>query len=117
MPTCLFDTSGYQRLGFAFCAADTDRAYFTMDPLGNLRPCNHSPTILGNIGERSFAELATGTRMREFMAARPTFCAGCVREEFCLGGCKAAAEAEACFGSLTAMDPFLAAFHHQAQRR
>ena len=30
-----------------------------------------------------------------------------------LGGCKAAAEV--CFGSPTEMDPFLAAFHRQAQ--
>ncbi|HUU21017.1 MAG TPA: SPASM domain-containing protein, partial [Phycisphaerae bacterium] len=75
---------------------------------GNVRPCNHSPTILGNIREMPFAEMARGEAMAAFMNARPAFCAGCGLETTCQGGCKAAAEA--CGGSASAMDPFLAAF-------
>jgi radical SAM protein with 4Fe4S-binding SPASM domain len=112
MPPCLFDTARYERLTFGFCAAGTERAYYTLDPLGNVRPCNHSPTILGNIRTASFAALAGGRAMREFAAARPDFCAGCTLEAKCLGGCKAAAEA--CCASVSAMDPFLQAYHTQA---
>jgi radical SAM protein with 4Fe4S-binding SPASM domain len=114
MPPCLFDTARYRRLTFGFCAAGTERAYYTLDPLGNVRPCNHSPTILGNIRTATFEAMATGRAMREFKAARPEFCRGCKLEMTCLGGCKAAAEA-AC-GDAWAMDPFLAAFHGQAVR-
>ena len=114
MPPCLVDTSRYQRLGFGFCAAGTERAYYTMDPLGNLRPCNHSPTILGNLAERSFAELAGSACLRAFVAARPRFCAGCSQEALCLGGCKAAAEV--CSGSAGEMDPFLSAHRGEARR-
>jgi radical SAM protein with 4Fe4S-binding SPASM domain len=114
MPPCLFDTGRYRRLTFGFCAAGTARAYYTLDPLGNVRPCNHSPTILGNVREVSFAEMAGGERMRDFAAARPEFCAGCRLERECLGGCKAAAQAAA--GSPWALDPFLAAFRGQAVR-
>ena len=114
MPPCLFDTARYRRLTFGFCAAGTERAYYTLDPLGNVRPCNHSPTILGNIRTGTFEAMATGRAMREFKAARPRFCRGCTLEKKCLGGCKAAAEA-AC-GDAWAMDPFLAAFHGQAVR-
>jgi hypothetical protein len=54
---CLVDTSAYPHLGFGFCAASTDRAYYTLDPLGNLRLCHHTPAILGNLLEEPFADL------------------------------------------------------------
>lgn len=115
MPPCLFDTGRYKRLTFGFCAAGTARAYYTLDPLGNVRPCNHTPTILGNIRRESFAAMAGSTRMRDFRAARPKFCAGCKLETECMGGCKAAAEAAT--GSACELDPFLAAFMPQAVRQ
>ncbi len=112
MPPCLFDTGRFKRLTFGFCAAGTERAYYTIDPAGNLRPCNHSPTVLGNLRERDFWDLVDGAALAEFVAARPAFCAGCYLETECQGGCKAAAEA--CSGSPREMDPFLAAFADQA---
>lgn len=112
MPPCLFDTGRYERLTFGFCAAGTDRAYYTLDPVGNVRPCNHSTTILGNIRERTLREMLDGEAMRDFAAARPAFCAGCAVEAQCQGGCKAAAEV--CCGSAWAEDPFLSAFRDRA---
>lgn len=114
MPPCLFEHGRYPKLTFGYCAAGTDRAYYTLDPTGNVRPCNHSPTILGNIRERTFAELAGGAVMKDFVAARPAFCGGCRLEDECLGGCKAAAEA--CYGSPWKCDPFLAAHADRAAR-
>jgi len=114
MPPCLFEHVRWPRLSFGFCAAGTERAYYTVDPLGNVRPCNHSGLILGNLRERGFWELADSAAMADFMAARPAFCAGCRMEDQCLGGCKAAAEV--CCGSAWAADPFLAAFEGQAVR-
>lgn len=112
MPPCLFEVKRYPKLTFGFCAAGTDRAYYTLDPLGNIRPCNHSTTILGNIRETSFAAMADSQLMRDFMAARPSFCDDCKLVDQCLGGCKAAAEA--CYGDVAACDPFLAAYKVQA---
>jgi radical SAM protein with 4Fe4S-binding SPASM domain len=114
MPPCLFDHSRWKHLGFGFCAAGTERAYYTLDPAGNVRPCNHSPTILGNIRTTGFWEMVDSPRMKAFVAARPRFCEGCVMEMECLGGCKAAAEA--CTGCVTDMDPFLKVFAGQAVR-
>ena len=107
MPPCLFDTARYERLTFGFCAAGTERAYYTIDPAGRLRPCNHSPTILGNVRQRNFWDLIGSPAARDFSAARPAFCAGCRIEAACQGCCKAAAEA--CRGSPRALEPFLAA--------
>ena len=102
---CLIDTNRFPRLGFGYCAAGTERAYYTLDPLGNVRPCNHTDIILGNLFERSFPELIASERMAEFVRAAPPFCSECARRIECQGGCKAAAQV--CYGSLTAEEPFL----------
>jgi radical SAM protein with 4Fe4S-binding SPASM domain len=115
MPPCLFDVSRYTRLSFGLCAAGTERSYFTLDPLGNLRPCNHSPRILGNILHTDFRHMVVSDTMAEFIQAHPAFCVTCDLGTSCQGGCKASAEA--CFGSPQMMDPFLRAFHRQAARR
>lgn len=102
---CLVDMGAFANLNFGFCAAGSERAYYTLDPLGNLRPCNHSPTILGSLWEESLADLVAAPRLAPFVAAMPEFCKGCSLRETCQGGCKAAAQV--CYGSLTAEDPFL----------
>ena len=114
MPPCLLDTARYERLTFGFCAVGTERAYYAIDPRGRLRPCNHSPTILGDLTTSSFRELLDGETLRRFVAAHPRLCAGCALEHDCLGGCKAAAEA--CYGSPELPDPFLKAFEAQIRR-
>ncbi len=102
---CLVETEPYANLRFGFCAAGTERAYYTLDPLGNLRPCNHTPTILGNLLAEPLADLITHERMAPFLEPAPAFCDPCTVREACLGGCKAAAQV--CYGSLAAEDPFL----------
>jgi radical SAM protein with 4Fe4S-binding SPASM domain len=114
IPPCLIDPKDFPSVGFGFCAAGTDRAYYTIDPVGNVRPCNHTPTILGNLLEKPLLEIVASPKLKEFMRARPAFCAGCGLEETCMGGCKAAAEA--CYGSLTACDPFLELNKHRARK-
>lgn len=104
---CLIDTHLFPHLSFGYCAAGSERAYYTLDPLGNLRPCNHTPTILGNLFEEPFAALVSTDRLREFTCAVPASCASCSFLSDCQGGCKAAAQA--CYGSLTAEEPFLRA--------
>ncbi|MBI2267272.1 MAG: radical SAM protein [Armatimonadetes bacterium] len=105
MQPCIFDFTQYPRLGTGFCAAGTKGAYYTFDPIGNMRPCNHSTTILGNFLERTFAELLSGAQMKEFTAACPSFCDPCPKKDVCLGGCKAAAQV--CFGDVKQVEPFL----------
>ncbi len=110
---CLIDTSQYTHLGFGFCAAGTDRAYYTLDPLGNLRPCNHTTTILGNLLEEPFSDLIAPARISDFVEAVPDFCNLCKLRDTCQGGCKAAAQV--CYGSLRAEEPFLHLNKDQAQ--
>jgi radical SAM protein with 4Fe4S-binding SPASM domain len=107
IPPCLIDLKAYNRLNFGFCAAGTERAYYTFDPMGNVRMCNHSPTILGNILAGSFRRFIRGEAARAFNRDVPPECADCARVAECRGNCKAAAE-QAC-GSLCALEPFVAA--------
>jgi radical SAM protein with 4Fe4S-binding SPASM domain len=102
---CLIDHSPYPHVSFGFCSAGTDRAYYAIDPLGNLRPCNHSDTILGNLLVESFAALTAPERISTFASAIPAFCSDCDHRLECQGGCKASAQV--CYGSLTAEEPFL----------
>ena len=102
---CLIDLDAYPNLHFGFCPAGTAHAYYTLDALGNLRPCNHTPTILGNLWKESFADLIAPDRQAPFLTAVPEFCAPCALREKCQGGCRASAQV--CYGSLTAGDPFL----------
>jgi radical SAM protein with 4Fe4S-binding SPASM domain len=105
IPPCLIDIDAYPNLQFGFCGAGTEHAYYTLDPLGNVRPCNHSPTILGNLFEESFANLIASERLSSFVEAVPDFCLPCKLREKCRGGCKAAAEVY--YGSLNVTEPFL----------
>ena len=105
IPPCLIDQKQFPHVGFGFCAAGTDRAYYTIDPVGNVRPCNHTPTVIGNLFDMSLRQIARSDKLAQFKRARPDFCAGCKLENECLGGCKAAAEV--CYGSLDACEPFL----------
>jgi radical SAM protein with 4Fe4S-binding SPASM domain len=102
---CLIDIRQFPHLGFGFCAAGSQRAYYTFDPLGNLRPCNHTDIILGNLSESSFKNLINTKPNQVFTRAIPPFCSDCSRRAECQGGCKASAQV--CYGSLIAQEPFL----------
>ncbi len=102
---CIVDTAGFKNLSFGFCSAGTENAYYAVDPIGNLRMCNHSPRILGNLFKQSFHDLISQEAVKDFIASMPPFCFPCEKKNTCLGGCKAAAEA--CFGSPSQEDPFL----------
>lgn len=102
---CLIDLSAYPHLGFGFCAAGSSRAYYTLDTAGDVRPCNHTPTVLGNAWQEPFADIIAPARLAAFVAATPAFCAACRRRDECQGGCKASAQV--CYGALDAEEPFL----------
>jgi radical SAM protein with 4Fe4S-binding SPASM domain len=102
---CLIDMTAYPHLGHGFCAAGSDRAYFTIDTAGNVRPCNHTLTVLGNAWQEPFGEIISSRRLADFAEAIPHRCEPCGRRSECQGGCKASAQV--CYGDLRAEEPFL----------
>lgn len=91
IPCCLVDIKHYPHLGFGFCSAGTEECYPVVDSIGNLRPCNHTPLVLGNIREKSFWELMDSQTRKDFIDHIPEICHGCKDLETCRASCRAAA--------------------------
>jgi radical SAM protein with 4Fe4S-binding SPASM domain len=113
---CLVDLGDIDNIRTGFCPLNgslKDNSYFVVDPAGNLRMCNRSRTILGNLQEHRFAELLGHPAIDEICAAIPEICHGCKLAETCAGGCKA--DALSCFGTLDRPDPYLEVWRGQAR--
>jgi radical SAM protein with 4Fe4S-binding SPASM domain len=67
-------------------------AYASIDPWGNLRPCAHSPTVVGSLHESSITELWHSPAMEQWRALMPTDCVSCAAYPVCHGGCRAIQE-------------------------
>jgi len=80
-PQCFYPTSsGGCLTGITYC---------TIDPFGNVRPCNHSPWKIGNILKKSLPSLWQSSKMREWRNYFPAECKKCSLFLKCHGGCKA----------------------------
>lgn len=82
LPCCFSPAAGNCRAGEAF---------FTVDPWGNVRPCNHAPYIVGNLRVQSVKEIQHSQRMKAWQTFVPEECLGCTVNEECRGGCRAEA--------------------------
>jgi len=91
-PICILNPADYSGIAFAFCSPDVARRPLTLDILGNLRFCNHSPTILGNIFKDDLAKMLHSEKAVAWNNIKPDFCSNCELYSRCMGGCRAASE-------------------------
>jgi radical SAM protein with 4Fe4S-binding SPASM domain len=113
---CIVDIRKYKNIHFGWCPLAGDGSYFTIDPEGNIRVCNHSPVILGNIKRESFIDIYYNhPYLKSFREVIPDECQDCAPslKEMCCGGCKAASEQ--CYGTLTKVDPFVTFWRENSQ--
>lgn len=106
---CVVDLRKYRHIHFGFCPKGGDGSYFTIDPVGNVRTCNHSPVILGNLKNDRFSQLFHNhPYVCNFRDSLPVECVDCAPDlkEICRGGCSAAAEQW--YGTSSRVDPFVA---------
>lgn len=66
-------------------------AYCTIDPWGNVRPCNHAPLICGNLLEQSVEEIWCSEAMSRWRDMIVEQCWRCLELPRCHGGCRAIA--------------------------
>jgi len=66
--------------------------YCALDPWGGMRPCDHSPTVVGNILEKGVTDLWRSKSMRAWRTNLPGACRKCSKITFCPGGCRSLAE-------------------------
>ncbi len=67
-------------------------AYVSIDPWGNVRPCAHSPTIVGSLLDSSIEEIWHGEKMERWRGLMPQACTECAAYSTCHGGCRAIQE-------------------------
>lgn len=106
IPPCIIDMKAYPHVRYGFCPNGGDKSYYTVDELGNIRICNHSPTVIGNILHDSFSTVRQSNFIERFTQSTPAVCKTCAFLKECNCCCKASAEAY--YSSIEALDPFVA---------
>lgn len=106
-PLCLLDMAPYPHIRFTSCSTDLKGRPITVNYDGDVRFCNHSPRVMGNIYERSIGEILTDPEINAWYASVPEECGECALLKRCGGGCRAASEQV--YGRFSAMDPILEA--------
>lgn len=104
-PLCVVDPAKYPSVLFTNCSTDFSRRPLTVNFRGDVRFCNHSPRILGNIYKTPLRKIIEEATKDEYFATVPTKCAGCKLWERCRGGCRAASEQ--LYGTFGEADPIV----------
>lgn len=91
-PHCVLDPWDYKNISFSKCSPDITKRPITVSAGGDLRFCNHSPVVLGNVLMTPVAQIFANVHSDYKEFTKPDFCQACAGYEHCLGGCRAAAE-------------------------
>jgi radical SAM protein with 4Fe4S-binding SPASM domain len=91
-PLCVLNPDDYDTIKTFSCAADIHRMPVTFDINGNMRICNHSPVVIGNIFETKLDQLMHTDYVNSWKTIKPAYCSSCNLWDECHGGCRAASE-------------------------
>lgn len=104
-PVCVLDPKDYPNVRFSHCSTDLSQRPLTINYRGEVRFCNHSPRVLGNIHETPLVEIIKISQEDGYFDSVPSRCEGCKLWERCQGGCRAASEQ--LYGSFDKVDPII----------
>ena len=105
IPMCVLDSRQFPHIRFSYCSTDFNLRPVTVDYSGNVRFCNHSPKVLGNIYRSRIGEILSSPEAVSYYSSIPQFCMGCPDLKPCNGGCRAASEQV--YGNFSEPDPLL----------
>ena len=91
-PFCVLDPEKYPSIQFSACSSSTENMPLTLDSLGNMRLCNHSPTVIGNIFNNTIGDIINTETVKTWHETVPNYCKKCEIYYKCRGGCRAASE-------------------------
>ena len=104
-PLCYLDTAPFPHIRFTKCSTDLTGRPVTVNYDGDVRFCNHSPRVLGNIYSRPIGDILSDPGINGWYAGVPEECGKCTLLQRCGGGCRAASEQV--HGTFSALDPIL----------
>ena len=104
-PICILDPKRYPGIRFAYCNTDISHRPITVNYRGDVRYCNHSPKVLGNIHDKPIDKILTEATASGYFDSVPKACAKCNLWNRCRGGCRAASEQ--LYGRFDLADPIL----------
>lgn len=104
-PLCFLDTALYPHIQFTKCSTDLIGRPVTVNYDGDVRFCNHSPRVLGNIYSRPISDILQDPDINALYAGMPSECSHCHLLERCGGGCRAASEQ--LYGTFSRKDPII----------
>ncbi len=116
IPPCLLRWERYPWVRFGSCSTGSPTPNLVLDLQGNLRACNLSHQVLGNVLHEPWEALVDSAYFGVVRSTLPAMCHGCPYARGCAGGCPESAFAA--FGTLAAPDPlvWLALSPEQRQR-
>lgn len=92
VPHCLINPKDYPHIPIGSCGSDVTRRPITVDYDGNVRVCNHSPVVIGNLFTQSIDSMLCSDYVKGWNSIRPRYCDDCAHWAVCRGGCRAASE-------------------------
>lgn len=91
-PHCVLNPEEYPDIVFSNCSFENLNRRYTLTRDGNVRYCNHSPEILGNIYTSSMNTILKSELLKKWSISEPKFCSGCDKKKQCQYGCRAASQ-------------------------
>jgi radical SAM protein with 4Fe4S-binding SPASM domain len=111
-PHCLIDPSNYPDIVFGGCSPDPLKRPLTVDHQGNVRLCNHSPVVAGNIFSQTITDILACDYTTRWAENVPDYCTSCKKYTLCMGGCRAASEQ--IMGSNESEDPLISQINNKS---
>lgn len=105
VPPCLVRHERYPWVDFGSCSTGSSSPNLVVDVVGNVRSCNLSTGVLGNLLRQDWDEIMASPYPSTFVRSVPEVCRGCAFERTCQGGCKESAFAT--YGAHTHPEPLL----------
>lgn len=105
VPHCVVNPDDYKNLFISSCSANFKKRPITIDAFGDIRLCNHSPKIVGNIHKDKLEDIFNIDYVKSWEGCKPAYCTNCDLWNKCRGGCRAASEQVN--GSIETVDPIV----------
>ena len=91
-PHCVLNPKDYPNIVFSNCGVNNLKRRYTLTRDGNIRYCNHSPEIIGNIFDDRMTDILKSSKLKRWAEIEPIFCSKCSKKGSCQYGCRAASQ-------------------------